>query len=92
MPGEKKCSTAALRLIGDVDLAFPQALDQRLGRQIDQLDLVGVLKHAVGHGFPHPDAGDAFDDVVQAFQMLDVQRGQDVDAGFEDFLHVLVSA
>ena len=62
-----------------------------LRRQIDQFDLVGVLKHAVGHGFPHLHVRDALDDVVKAFQVLDVHRRKHVDAGFKDLFDVLVA-
>ena len=47
------------------------------------------LQHAVGHGLAHGDAGDARDDVGEAFEMLDVERRPDVDAGVEQFLDVL---
>ncbi len=79
------------RLVLDVDLALVEPLDQVLGRQIDQLDLVGRVQHAVRHRLAHADAGDAGDDVVQALQMLDVQRGIDVDPGIQDFLDILVA-
>ena len=44
---------------------------------------------AVRQRFAHLDAGDALDDVVQALQVLDVERRVDVDAGGEDLVHVL---
>lgn len=65
------------------------ALDQFVGRQVDDDDLVGLVEDAVGHGFPDADAGDAADDVVERLEVLDVDRGVDVDAGREQFLHVL---
>ena len=37
------------RLLADVDLALAQALEQLVGRQVDQLDLVGALEDRVGH-------------------------------------------
>ncbi len=77
------------RLLGHVDLALAQALEQLLGRQVDQLDLVGVLEERVGHGLAHGDAGDLLDDVVEALEVLDVERGVDVDAGVEQLLDVL---
>ena len=77
------------RLVAQIDLALAQAPDQIVGRQIDQLDLVGHRQHVVGQGLPHPDAGDALDDVVQAFQMLDVERGQHVDAGIDQLGDIL---
>ena len=76
-------------LLGHVDLALPQALEQVVGRQVDQLDLVGSLEDRVGHGLAHGDAGDLRDDVVQALEVLDVERRVDVDAGVEQLLDVL---
>ena len=73
----------ALRHVGTIDVALLQPLAQLVGRQVDQLDLVGHFQHAVGQRLAHPHAGDARHRIVQAFQMLDVQRCPDVDAGFE---------
>ena len=83
---------ALARAVGHVvhvDLALGEALQQLLGRQVDQHDLVGLLEHAVGHGLAHADARDLLQDVVQAFQVLDVERGPHVDAGGEQLLDVL---
>ncbi len=74
--------------LGRIDAAFTQALDQFVGRQIDEFDLVGGVEHAVGHGFAHLHAGDLGDDVVEAFDVLDVDRRVDVDAGDEQFFDV----
>ena len=45
----------------------------------------------VRHRLAHADAGDLRDHVVQAFDVLDVQRGIDVDAGGEQLLDVHVA-
>ena len=79
----------ARRRLGHVDLALVQALDQLVGRKIDELDLVRVVEHVVGHRLPDPDAGDLADDVVQALEVLDVHRRVDVDAGVEQLVDVL---
>ena len=63
----------AARVFGQIDLALLEALNQFLGRQIDDDDFVGLLEHLVGHRLVHRDAGDARDDIGQAFEMLDVQ-------------------
>ena len=73
----------------DVDLAFGETLEQFVGRKIDQDDLVGLVEHRVGHGFAHPHFGDLLHDVVEAFEMLDVERGPDIDAGRQQFVDVL---
>ena len=70
-----------LGLLGDIDLALLQPLDQFVRREVDQLDLVGAVEHRIRHGLAHPDMGDLRDDVVQAFDVLDVEGGVDVDAG-----------
>ena len=38
----------ALGLLGDVDLAFLEALDQVVGREVDELDGVGTVEHRSG--------------------------------------------
>jgi hypothetical protein len=77
------------RLLRHVDPAFTQPFEQDLGRDVDQLDLVGALEHGVGHGLPHHHAGDLRHHVVQALEVLDVERGVDADAGREQLVHVL---
>src|SRR5262249_44754728 len=73
----------ALCLLRQVDLAFLEALDQILGGEIDELDLVGPVDDPIRHRLAHADAGDLGDDVVEALDMLDVERRIDVDAGSE---------
>jgi hypothetical protein len=57
-------------------------------RQVDQLDLIGKVEHRIRNGFGDPHAGDAGDRVVEAFQMLDVERGPDIDAGIQQLPHI----
>jgi hypothetical protein len=78
-----------LRLVRHVDLALAEALQEIVGRQVDQLDVVGLLEHGVGHRLADHDAGDLGDDVVEALDVLDVHRGVHVDAGIEELDHVL---
>ena len=85
----KKFSTARSACSRHVDLALAEALEQLVGRQVHQLDLVGLLEHRVGHGLADDDAGDLRDDVVQALDVLDVERRVDVDAGVEQLVDVL---
>ena len=70
-----------LGLLGNIDLAFLEALDQVVGRQVDQLDGVGAVENRIRHGLAHAHVRDLRDHVVQAFDVLDVDRGIDVDAG-----------
>jgi hypothetical protein len=76
-------------LFGHIDLALLQARDQFARRQVDQHDVVQAVEHAIRHGLADAHAGDAHHHVVEAFQMLDVDRGPDVDAGVQQLHHIL---
>ena len=73
-------------LLGHVHLAFAQPFDQVVGRDVDQLDFVGLVEHAVGHRFADLHVRDLRDHVIEAFQMLHVERRINVDAGVEQIL------
>lgn len=60
-----------------------QALDQLARRQVDQHDVAQAVEHGIRHGLADTHAGDAVDDVVEAFQVLDVDGRVDIDAGIE---------
>ncbi len=79
----------AAGLFGDVDLAFAEPLQQHIRGHIDQLDLVGPLQQGVRHGLADLDASDLRDDVVEALDVLDVERGVDVDARREQLVRIL---
>ena len=74
-----------------VDLARLEPLLERLGREVDEHDLVGLVEDAVGEGLADADAGDLEDRVVEALEMLHVHRGDDVDPRLEDLVDVLVA-
>jgi hypothetical protein len=76
-------------LLGGVDPSLGDPLPQRVGRQVDQDDLVGLVQQPVGEGLTDPHAGDLVDLVVEALQVLDVHGGEDVDAGLQQLLDVL---
>ena len=78
-----------LGLAGDVDLALAQALQQVVWRDVDQFHLVGLLEDRVGHRLADHHAGDLGDHVVEAFEVLDVQRRIDVDARLQQPHYVL---
>ncbi len=80
-----------LDLLGNVDLAGLEPREQVVGRDVDQHHFVGVVEERVGHRFPDRDAGDPADDVVEAFEMLDVERGEDIDAACQQLFDVLPS-
>ena len=77
------------RLVGQVHPALPQALQQDVGGDIDQLDFVGPLEHGIGQRLAHGDAGDLRHHIIEALDVLHVERGVDIDAGIEQFEHVL---
>ena len=77
----KEMLQRALGLFGNVYLAFLQALDQVFRRQVHQFDLISAVEHRIRHGFAHAHMRDLRDDVVEAFDMLDVDGGVDVDPG-----------
>ena len=74
-----------------IDVAVGQPPAQRLGGHVDQLDLVGGPHHRVGHRLVLGDPGDPLHHVVERLEMLQVDGGDDVDAGVEQLLDVLPS-
>ena len=87
--GGEEILDRAPRRLGHIDLALVQALNELVRRDVDEDDVGRLLKNAVGHRLAHDDAGDARDDVGEAFEMLDVERRPYVDAGVEQLLNVL---
>ena len=81
----------ALGLLGNVDLALLEALDQVVGGEVDELDGIGAVEHRVRHGLAHANMRDLRDDVVEALDMLDVDGGVDVDAVVEQLLDVEIA-
>ena len=81
----------ALGRLREIDLAFMQPLDQVVWGEVYDLDVVGLVDDGIGNGLAHPDAGDLRHDVVQALDMLDVERGVDIDALRQDFLHIEIA-
>ena len=72
-----------------IDVAVQHAAAQLLGRGIDQLDLVRLAHDPVRDAFPDRRPGHVLDLVGDALQMLDVDGGDHVDPGGEDFHDVL---
>ena len=91
VPFAKEALGGRARDLGDVNFPLAQPLEERVGRQIDQLHLVGLVEHGVGDRLAHRNPGDLLDDVVQTLQMLDIERREDVEPRVEQRLHVLVS-
>ena len=85
----KEILKSPLRLRRDVDLAGREPLHQLVGRDVDQLDFVGSLQHRVRQRFLDRHAGDLGDHVVETFDVLDVERRPNIDAGRKQFLDIL---
>ena len=89
LPGPEVVRQRGVDLLGRVDVAVGQAPAQRLGGHVLQLDLVGRADDRVGHRLALRHAGDLLDHVVERLQVLDVDGGDDVDAGGQQLLDVL---
>ena len=82
--GERRVDT-----LGRIDVAVGHPSPQRFRSHVDQLDLVGGADERVRDRLPLLDSRDASDDVVEGLEVLQVEVGDDVDAGFEQVLDVL---
>lgn len=71
-----------------IDAAGPEAAEELGGGEVDEFK-DGVVEDTVGDGFADLGAGDLADGVGPAFKVLDVDGGEDVDAGVEDLTDVL---
>ena len=89
VPGSEVVGERGVDLLGGVHVAVGHPALQRLGGHVHQLDLVRGADHGVGHRLALGHAGDLLDDVVDGLQVLDVDRGDHVDAGSEQLLDVL---
>jgi hypothetical protein len=81
----------ALDLVAGVDLPRLEPELELLGCDVHEHHLVRLVEHPVGKGLAHPHARQLEHQVVQALEVLDVHRRDDVDAGVEDLLDVLVA-
>ena len=84
----KKLSSARCAFL-TVDHAALEAIEQGLRREIDEDDLGRVLDHPIGNRLADLHAGDVAHLVVEAFEVLDVHRGQHVDAGVKQHDDIL---
>ena len=66
--------------LGRVDVPVRHPAPDRLGRHVDELDLVGPPHDGVGDRLLLLDAGDLLDDVVDRLEVLDVERRDHGDA------------
>ena len=80
-----------LGLLGNVDLALFEPLDQIVGRQVDELDGVRPIEDGIRHRLAHAHARDLRDHVVQALDVLDIDGRVDVDAGIQQLFDIEVA-
>src|SRR5262249_42882239 len=66
-------------------------LDQVFRREVDDFDVVRFIENAIRHCFAYANTRDPGDDVVEAFDMLNVEGGEDIDAGGDELLDVEVA-
>src|SRR5262249_61004869 len=79
----------AFGILRDIDLSLLKASDQAVGWEVDELNDIRAVENGVGHDFAHMDARDLHHYVIQAFDMLDVDRGIDVEAPLQQLFDVL---
>ncbi len=75
--------------LGRVDVPAGEPIAERIRREVDELELVGLADDRIGDRLALFDARDLLDDVVQRLEVLDVQRRDHVDPGPQQLLHVL---
>ena len=66
-----------------------QTREQLLGGYVYQFQRVGRVENVVGNRFPDGDARDLSNHVVEAFDVLDVQRSPNVDARSQKIIYIL---
>ena len=79
------------RLVGPVDLALLEPLQQIRRLDVHYLNLVGAVKDPVGQPLRHRNAGDGGHHVIEALQVLHVDGGVDADACPQQLLDILVA-
>src|SRR5580704_13344664 len=72
-----------------IDVAVQHAASELFGRRVDQLDLVRLAYDPIRDTFTNPRSRHVLDLVRDALQVLDVDRGNDVDPRGEDFQDIL---
>ena len=87
----EKILRGPLRAFAEINFSFSQTGAQLLRREIDENDLVGEIENRIGNRFADRRAGDLTNRVAAAGDVLDVERGVNIDARIEQFEHVLVT-
>ncbi len=69
-----------LRPVSEVYLSLGKPLQELFGGNVDQHDLVGRVENRIRYPLHDRDARDLFHRVGKSFQVLHIDRGEDVDA------------
>ena len=75
---------------GQINFSRREPRAQFVRRQIHQLEF-RIRQRRVRHGLVNRHAGDLRDGLGAAFEVLDVERGENVNARIEQFQHVLIT-
>ena len=60
------------RMPRQVDFSLLKPFDQVGGRQVDDFDVLGQIKHAVGHSLAYQGPCGLGDDLIETFDVLDI--------------------
>ena len=88
---EKTVGSGGTGVVGEINFPFGEAFAESFGGEVDELDLVGQFKDGVRNSFVDGGPGDLADGVGAAFDVLNVERGENVDTGVDEFDDVLVA-
>ena len=77
--------------LGGVNFTRQETISQVFGRQVDIHQLIGHAHEIVGDALLHFNAGGFLNQIIEALQVLNVERADDVDARAQKFLDVLVA-
>jgi hypothetical protein len=74
-----------------IDLPSSETLAELFDGNVDIDDFVGARQEGVRDGFLYAHSDKSLDDVVEALEVLNVKRGDDVDLRPEQRLYILVT-
>ena len=84
----KEMTKRPRRLVRDIDFAGFQTFDQFVWRQINDFNF-SIIEDRVGHRLAHADSREPGNHIIEAFDMLDIERRQDIDPGIAELFDIL---
>lgn len=78
-----------MSLFGNVDLPCLEPEQQFFRRDVYEFQVVRQIEHPVRNGLSNSHTGNLADHIVEAFDVLNVQRRPDVDTGCKKLFHIL---